>query len=134
MKLTKNNYNEVKEYLIEKQKYLCPICNKKLNWHIDIHHAKVHNTEWSKNHTQLLLNDTINLIALHHNCHINNANYGRISDFEAEQLEENLLMECEYLYIEIEFARSEDMQGNQECYESYYCLIDRKECWKQCCK
>jgi hypothetical protein len=132
MRLTKYNYYEMVSLLREKQKGICPICNKLLNGKIDIHHAKVHNTKWAKIHVPLLLNDEINLVLLHHSCHINNSNYGRVSDYEAEELEQTLQSECDFAYYELK--PFEEVIDEKYYYDEIRCNKDNKICEKQCCK
>lgn len=78
------NYNEKLELLLKHQHNICPVCEKQLkdsryilgttdNKKIDLYY-KIHNTKTNQKKYPKLIDSIINLVVMHHDCHLKSNN------------------------------------------------------------
>lgn len=88
------DYKNKFEYLYFKQKGICPVCKKIIQWNnADLHH-KLRNHKGNRKKYKYFLDSIYNLEIICHDCHINHhGSCGKITEKEAREIEERLQKE-----------------------------------------
>ena len=82
------NYLEKLEYLLKHQKHVCPVCNRWLSLGrniVELHH-KCHKAKWRSRSYPLFIDSLLNLVVLHKRCHTENRSCFKISDYNANKI------------------------------------------------
>jgi len=83
------NYNKKFDYLLYRQRGLCPIAKQKDGFAqppSDLHH-RCHRTKWATKRFPLFIDSVWNLMAVNHFWHMMWPSYGKISWLDAEKRE-----------------------------------------------
>lgn len=83
-------YSEKVRYLREHQGGCCPIAMDKKGERqpvTEMHHKLVHKTKRNIKHFPLLIDSLLNLILANHDMHMSWPSWGKISDYQAYQIE-----------------------------------------------
>ena len=98
------NYVQMRDYLGRLQGWLCPIAqeqgirvNPMLN--PEIHHGGLHNRKENRQRFPLFIHSVFNLYLTHKEFHDENRNWGKISAYQADKIEQYIIEHRDYLDI-----------------------------------